>query len=737
MKSLTAKGIKSLREDGIRITARKCRNYIRDYVNHNNSDSEKSHRYVDVLFINGCALPHPARYRVTHQMEQLLMANVTSECVFYEDLNLSWVNYARVFVFFRCPYTDIVGEFIKIAKDYNKNVIFDIDDLVFDTVYTDTVKYVNSMKETDRKVYDNGVKRIMKTLALCDYATTTTEALAEELSKYTKTVYINRNVASDSMLAYSNDALKHLPIVSKKDYKKIEVVKKIPGQISLGYFSGSITHNDDFSIVLSSIKQIMQENSKVHLYLVGELNLPEDLQIYKNRIHTLGFMDWIKLPYVIAQMDINLAPLEDTLFNRAKSENKWLEAALVQVVTIASDVGAFAKMIKNEETGILCKNTSQDWYNSISRMILDPQVRRKIGEKAYSFVVNNCITLETCYAYAEFIKSVMSPNVIFKIPNAQISGGILVAQKHASYLQKNGVDVSFIHDGSEECDKLKYNDCCFPVLRSRSSGIFGSIDTAVATLYTTVEFVQNYPNIKKRLYLVQGKETMFPATGSWDRVRASQSYIPIGDVSFITISRWCQGWLKSQYGAEAKYAPNGIDSELFYPTKREFLGKIRILVEGNSVDSNKNVDESFKIIEMLDSAQYEIWYISYQGKAKEWYRVDRFFRRVPNQKMPDIYRQCHILLKTSILESFSYPPLEMMATGGLVVARANEGNVEYLKNEYNCLFYDPENLETAVEAIKRLSNESKLRKTLIINGIETAKAREWKYLKQDILALYE
>ena len=38
-------------------------------------------------------------------------------------------------------------------------------------------------------------------------------------------------------------------------------------------------------------------------------------------------MDYKELPAKIAEMDINLAPLCDTIFNEAKSEIKWMEAA--------------------------------------------------------------------------------------------------------------------------------------------------------------------------------------------------------------------------------------------------------------------------------------------------------------------------------------------------------------------------------------------------------------------------
>lgn len=738
MKNLIDKTIASLHREGPVVTVKKVKNYIQDHIG-NKTTIENS--FVDVLFINGCMLPHPMRYRVSHQEEQLLMANITSNTVYYEALSLEMVNLARVFVFFRCPYTETVGQFIAMAKKYNKTVIFDIDDLVFDRVYTDDIKYVQQMGEADRNLYNDGVERIGQTLKLCDIATTTTEALAEELRKYADTVYVNRNVASDEMLMYSDQALdmlagKKTANQRQRSSRLQQRLEKKNEQISLGYFSGSITHNDDFAIVLPAITRIMGENLKVHLYLVGELDLPQELEPFKDRIHAIDFMDWKKLPFIIAQMDLNLAPLEDTVFNRAKSENKWTEASLVKVVTIASDTGAFHTMIQDGETGILCQNTESDWYQKLTMVINDRKLRKKIGERARCYVKEHCITIETGYEYGSFIKRVMTPNIMFKIPTAQIGGGNLVARRHAMVLQEAGMDVSFINDGGEEITKFKCEEREFPVIRSRSTAIFGSLDIAVATLYTTVDFVQTYSNIKKRIYLVQGMETIFPPVGSWGRIKASQSYVPVVHMRFITVSKWCQQWLGTKYHVKADYIPNGLDCSLFRPAKRNFTGKIRILIEGNSEDANKNTDESFRIVGELDKERYEVWYISSMGRPKDWYRVDRFFRKVPNEKMPEIYRRCHILLKSSISESFSYPPLEMMATGGVAVVRRNEGNVEYLENEKNCLFYDPEHLSTGRTAIERLVSDKELRDKLVANGMKTARERDWKGINEEIRNLY-
>lgn len=126
----------------------------------------------------------------------------------------------------------------------------------------------------------------------------------------------------------------------------------------------------------------------------------------------------------------------------------------------------------------------------------------------------------------------------------------------------------------------------------------------------------------------------------------------------------------------------------------------------------------------------------YTGKTKDWYRVDKNLGRVPQEKTGDVYRQCHILLKTSILESFSYPPLEMMATGGCVVVCPNEGNVEYLVDGANCLMYEQGNYEEARGLIGRLRSDEGLRSSLGEGGIDTARERDWSALEDEIAALY-
>lgn len=83
-------------------------------------------------------------YRVSHQREQLLSYGITSDQVYFADLDLKQIGWYNVFVFFRCPLNETTEKFVKLAKKYQKTVLYDIDDLVFDTKYTDMIPYVTA-----------------------------------------------------------------------------------------------------------------------------------------------------------------------------------------------------------------------------------------------------------------------------------------------------------------------------------------------------------------------------------------------------------------------------------------------------------------------------------------------------------------------------------------------------------------------------------------------------------------
>lgn len=714
-----------LEHEGMSGLAKKSYGYVKNTRSRLESKRYRGIVSKDVCFINGVdyhLLPHPPRYRVIHQIEQLKANNIDCDEIFYTQLQYDDLRNYRVFIIYRAPYSDFLGGFIQRAKELNKVVIYDIDDLVIDTKYTDTIKYLDTMSKEERAGYDEGVRNYGKCLSMCDAVITTTEGMANELKHYCSNVFINRNTASERMVELSINAYKN--------------VKKDASIIKLGYFSGSITHNDDFILIQPAIIHLMEKYANVQLHIVGLLDIPEEFQKFKDRIIAHPFMEWEKLPDLIAQMDINLGPLETSIFNEAKSENKWVEAALVHVVTVASNLGAFKHMIQDRETGFLC-DTTEDWFNTLDELVTNNNLRKVVADKAYDYCMKHCTTMYTGYGLTKFIRSMMNTNIAFVLPALNISGGIMVAFEHMQMLRNAGYDVTVINDDYDKSRWATFNDKEYPVLPSRYSYFKGTFDKTVSTMWSTVDFAEKYALIKQRYYLVQNFETDFYEPNDSLRLLANKKYCPNVPMQFVTISKWCQDWLLERFEKECRYAPNGIHTKNYPEHKRDLSGKVRILIEGDNAVYYKNVDESFKITNELDRDKFEIWYMSYNASPKSWYKVDKFCHKVPFEEVSKVYSQCDILLKTSILESFSYPPLEMMSTGGYVVAVKNGGNVEYLEHGKNCLFYEQGDIKAGIQTILDLVKNSELQDSLYQQGLQTAKSRDWASITKDILNLYK
>lgn len=329
-----------------------------------------------ILLIDGVEniIPQCTRYRVLNKAEQLRKHGFAVKVVNLSDFQLSMAQNASHIIIYRSPISPELLRLCHLAKEYGKPVFFDIDDLVFDTVYTDQLSYTQGLNSVEKGNYDVGVRNYGYMLKNCDGAITSTNQLQEELYKYQSKVLLNRNLASDDLIAISSQYI--------KDYSQISDIVKI------GYFSGSISHNENFELIKPAIKQLLTKYSNVQLHIVGILDIPQDMKPFENQIVTHDYVDWDKLPALISEVDINLAPLVNSIFNRAKSEIKWIEAALVKVPTVASKIGAFSDAIIDGETGLLA--TDDEWFDKLEALVLSTELRQEIADAAYWDVLENC-----------------------------------------------------------------------------------------------------------------------------------------------------------------------------------------------------------------------------------------------------------------------------------------------------------------------------------------------------------
>lgn len=342
-----------------------------------------------ILIIDGVEnqIPQCTRYRVINKAEQLRSFSHEVWTVNASDFQMGYAEYASQIIIYRTPYSEQFKQLIELAHKYNKPVFYDIDDLVYDTSYTDQLDYVKTLGKQEKEAYDSGVRSYGKLMELCDAFITSTTDLKNELLKLGKPVYLNRNLASEELISISEQAIAK----TIKDKKKIKI----------GYFSGSITHNENFDLIRSAILKILKEFPQTELHLVGHLTIPDEMENYKKQLIVHDFLDWTLLPSLVAEMDINLAPLVDTVFNRAKSEIKWLEAALVGVTTVASDIGSFSEIITNETTGVLVADGM--WYEQLKDLVDNKTKLEFLGTNAKREAIS---TYKTTEHEDEFIEAI-------------------------------------------------------------------------------------------------------------------------------------------------------------------------------------------------------------------------------------------------------------------------------------------------------------------------------------------
>jgi glycosyltransferase involved in cell wall biosynthesis len=79
-------------------------------------------------------------------------------------------------------------------------------------------------------------------------------------------------------------------------------------------------------------------------------------------------------------VDVALAPLKETTFNKCKSELKIIEAAAMGKALIASDVYPYNEILRHGENALVVKESrKRDWYKAIKTLTNDADMRQSLA----------------------------------------------------------------------------------------------------------------------------------------------------------------------------------------------------------------------------------------------------------------------------------------------------------------------------------------------------------------------
>lgn len=222
---------------------------------------------------------------------------------------------------------------------------------------------------------------------LCDAISVSTEFLKTEFSAYGKNIRVLKNALSNEFLEKAN--------------LKNTNTNKNNNQITLAFFSGSSTHDEDFKIIEKSLLIILKKHLHVKLLICGKIKFSDSFYLFKDRFEYNEFMPYVEFIEIYKKIDIILVPLTDTKFNHGKSELKFIEAGAFGITTIASDCYTYSRVINHGKNGILISK-NEGWNFWIEKLIYNQDLRNKIGNAARDYVIKNYTPSVRASEYIDF-----------------------------------------------------------------------------------------------------------------------------------------------------------------------------------------------------------------------------------------------------------------------------------------------------------------------------------------------
>ncbi len=211
-----------------------------------------------------------------------------------------------------------------------------------------------------------------------------TEALADVCRQYNPNVMVFENQIAE------------LPPLDR--------VKKLPQDDTVRIFFGAQNRQADWAQIMPALNRVLADHPGILVCVVHDREFYDALVTGPNDSHKEfhPFCEYAEYRRLLGRCDIALLPLEDTPFNRCKSDIKFLECAAEGVAVLASPHVYSRKLMQWKETdyepkpigGIIYwypgwKADCKSFENQLRELIKRPERRQWLAKEGYAYVRDN------------------------------------------------------------------------------------------------------------------------------------------------------------------------------------------------------------------------------------------------------------------------------------------------------------------------------------------------------------
>ncbi|PXX39325.1 MULTISPECIES: glycosyltransferase [Burkholderia] len=405
-----------------------------------------------VLLIAEMSIPQCLKYRVTQKQRMIEALGFDCSVVSWSDIEnaKSLLQTHSIAIFYRVPGFPGPLELIAEAKALGLTTFWEVDDLIFDAEKYLHNSNLDKVDAETRKGVLAGVPLYRAAMLACDYGIASTSGLAQAMREAgVSKVYVIENALDEETIRVAT-AIANTP-------------KKDDGLVRIAYGSGTKTHDADFREAAAAIKRVLAARPNVRLRILGELNLPDDFDDVMAQVERLPLSNYVTYLKRLAESDISIAPLEDNVFNDAKSNIKYLEAASIKLSSVCSPSAAFRTAIVDGDTGFLAADSAA-WERALLSLIDNRMVRERMAERAFRHVHDDyapepiaqhqVLPVLAAYRAPQRKLRVLGVNIYFE--PQRFGGATVVAEEMARRLNRSGALEYFMFSSLPTSDVPAY-----------------------------------------------------------------------------------------------------------------------------------------------------------------------------------------------------------------------------------------------------------------------------------------
>lgn len=297
--------------------------------------------------------------------------------------------------------------------------------------------------------YNKINEKIVQSLKLTEFVTTTTSIFATEISKFNKNVFVFPNAINPNESQFKEPTLdsnrlrigwlggsSHLHDLELLDQSFSKLIKhKDKLQFVLCGFDtrGTVTEINatsgeqskrnilphetvwaKYEKIFTQDYNIISEEYKNYLLKYEQESYPSELNESYVRVWTRPVQSYAKN---YSKFDVSLAPIKNHMFNRMKSQLKVIEAGFYKKALIASNLGPYTLDLKHslkngnfvDGNALLVdeNRNHSDWAKYIEKLLSNPNMAKDLGERLYETVKYKYDLNKVTKDRAQFYKSIL------------------------------------------------------------------------------------------------------------------------------------------------------------------------------------------------------------------------------------------------------------------------------------------------------------------------------------------